>query len=150
MPSCSICNIANSMLRNTKKWNNFQREIILSFQRLHLKQQHMERENLELTRLQARQVEIATGMLHSTVPFCTGTSMLWPYKKGTRPSLVPRTILSKVRMLSFCIVHPMNIILLIRFISVKLCYILQVATLLIEYLQFRWFAGLLITLCMSA
>ncbi len=50
MPTCSICNVANEMLRNTKRWNEAQREVVLKFQRLHLKQQQLERENLELTK----------------------------------------------------------------------------------------------------
>ena len=50
MPTCNICNVANEMLRNTKRWNEAQREVVLKFQRLHLRQQQLERENLELTK----------------------------------------------------------------------------------------------------
>jgi hypothetical protein len=50
MPTCNICNTANEMLRNTKRWNEAQREVVLRFQRLHLQQQQHERENLELTK----------------------------------------------------------------------------------------------------
>ena len=65
MPTCSICNVANEMLRNTKRWNEAQREVVLKFQRLHLKQQQLERENLELTKkLCARVGKIVNNSLY--------------------------------------------------------------------------------------
>jgi hypothetical protein len=46
LPTCSVCNTAHEMMRS-KKWNSNQKDVILKFLRLHLKQQLTERLHLE-------------------------------------------------------------------------------------------------------
>ena len=67
MPTCNVCNTANEMLRNTKRWNEAQREVVLKFQRLHLRQQQLERENLELTRKLCGRVGNKLIILHALI-----------------------------------------------------------------------------------
>jgi hypothetical protein len=43
------------MLRNTSKWTEAQREIVLQFLRLHLKQQQTERLQLDATKNECRE-----------------------------------------------------------------------------------------------
>jgi hypothetical protein len=57
------------MLRDTKKWDRNQREIVLKFRRLHLKQQQIEREHLERIKTRSRQVDPRTGMPKEAVIF---------------------------------------------------------------------------------
>ena len=49
LPTCNICNTAHEMMRS-KKYDADQKEIILKFLRLHLKQQLTERLQLEKTK----------------------------------------------------------------------------------------------------
>ena len=46
-PTCDVCNTSNEMLRDSKRWDSAQRDVVLKFRRLHLKQQQIEREHLE-------------------------------------------------------------------------------------------------------
>ena len=55
MPTCDVCNKSHEMLRDTERWDNIHREVVLKFLRLHLKQQQLEREHLELMRAEARE-----------------------------------------------------------------------------------------------
>ena len=48
-PTCNVCNSAHEMMRS-KKWNDNQKEVVLKFLRLHLKQQLTERLMLEKTK----------------------------------------------------------------------------------------------------
>jgi hypothetical protein len=43
------------MLRNTVKWNESQRDIILQYLRLHLKQQQTERLQLDATKIRCKE-----------------------------------------------------------------------------------------------
>jgi hypothetical protein len=61
-PTCDVCNTALDMLRDTKRWNKSQREIVLKFRRLHLKQQQTEREHLEQLKDRCRKLNSKTGM----------------------------------------------------------------------------------------
>jgi hypothetical protein len=61
-PTCDICNTALEMLRDTKRWDSAQREIVLRFRRLHLKQQQIEREHLEKVKQDCRKIDPTTGM----------------------------------------------------------------------------------------
>lgn len=61
-PTCDICNTALEMLRDTKRWNKAQRDIVLKFRRLHLKQQQLEREHLEQLKDRSRKLDSKTGM----------------------------------------------------------------------------------------
>ena len=49
LPTCSVCNTAHEMMRS-KKWSGDQKEVILKFLRLHLRQQLTERLQLEKIR----------------------------------------------------------------------------------------------------
>ena len=55
LPTCSVCNTAHEMLRNTTKWNESQREIILQYLRLHLKQQQTERLQLDAVKVRCKE-----------------------------------------------------------------------------------------------
>ena len=68
-PTCDICNTALELLRDTKRWNRTQRDIIIKFRRLHLKQQQIEREHLELNKARARKLDPATGQPTEAVIF---------------------------------------------------------------------------------
>ena len=52
-PTCNVCNTAHEMMR-AKKWNDNQKEIVLRFLRLHLKQQLTERLQLEKIKRQCK------------------------------------------------------------------------------------------------
>ena len=49
------------MLRDTKRWDPIQRNIIIKVRRLHLKQQQIEREHLETIKARARRVDPSMG-----------------------------------------------------------------------------------------
>ena len=54
--SCELCINAAYLLR-TLKWTKVQRDILLEYQRLHLNQQAQERQNLENTKLLAKETD---------------------------------------------------------------------------------------------
>ena len=55
LPTCSVCNTAHEMLRNTVKWNESQRDVILQYLRLHLKQQQTERLQLDAVKIRCKE-----------------------------------------------------------------------------------------------
>ncbi len=55
--TCEICNNAAYILRTQKKWTKSQRDIIIEYRRIHLKQQSDERVNLEYRKQKAAELD---------------------------------------------------------------------------------------------
>ncbi len=80
--TCEICNVSNEMLRNSKRWNEAQRRVILEYKREHLRQQALERQELENEKALCQQLD-AHGQPKKCLIYPDGMTVF----KGNTPKL---------------------------------------------------------------